>query len=103
MSFKHRSWLFALLLALWLCTGLLLGGAQPSGPAANRSFLLISLDGLRPDYILKADEHGLKIPNLRRILHDIAHRLRAADERITAAGDLGRIAAGSARLPGRRL
>jgi predicted AlkP superfamily pyrophosphatase or phosphodiesterase len=34
---------------------------------------LISLDGLRPDYVLKADEHGLKIPNLRRILREGAH------------------------------
>jgi predicted AlkP superfamily pyrophosphatase or phosphodiesterase len=34
---------------------------------------MISLDGLRPDYVLKADEHGLKIPNLRRILREGAH------------------------------
>lgn len=35
--------------------------------------LLISLDGMRPDYVLKADEHGLKIPHLRRLLADGAH------------------------------
>ena len=40
---------------------------------APRSLLLISLDGLRPDYVLKADEHGSKIPHLRRILKDGAH------------------------------
>lgn len=74
MFLKQRNWLFVLLLALWPCAALLLyGGAPPAGPAANRSFLLISLDGLRPDYVLKADEHGVKIPNLRRILHDGAH------------------------------
>lgn len=30
--------------------------------------LLISVDGLRPDYVLDADQHGLRIPNLRRFL-----------------------------------
>ncbi len=30
--------------------------------------LMISIDGMRPDYVTKADEHGLQIPNLRRIL-----------------------------------
>ena len=34
---------------------------------------MISIDGMRPDYVLKADEHGLKIPHLRRILKDGAH------------------------------
>jgi predicted AlkP superfamily pyrophosphatase or phosphodiesterase len=28
--------------------------------------LLISIDGLHPSYVLEADRHGLKIPNLRR-------------------------------------
>jgi predicted AlkP superfamily pyrophosphatase or phosphodiesterase len=49
---------FALLLALPL-------SAQP--------LLLISIDGMRPDYVLKADEHGLKIPHLRKLLKDGAH------------------------------
>jgi predicted AlkP superfamily pyrophosphatase or phosphodiesterase len=35
--------------------------------------LLISIDGLSPRYITEADKHGLKIPNLRRILRDGAH------------------------------
>lgn len=35
--------------------------------SAQRSLLLISIDGLRPDYISKADEHGLKIPALRQL------------------------------------
>jgi len=49
---------FALLLAL---------------PLSAQSLLLISIDGMRPDYVLKADEHGLKIPHLRRLLKDGAH------------------------------
>jgi predicted AlkP superfamily pyrophosphatase or phosphodiesterase len=30
--------------------------------------LMISVDGMRPDYVTKADEHSLRIPNLRKIL-----------------------------------
>jgi len=30
--------------------------------------LLISIDGLKPEYVTQADEHGLKIPNLRRFI-----------------------------------
>ena len=38
---------------------------------SNRpAVLLISIDGLRPDNVLRADELGLKIPNLRRFLVD---------------------------------
>jgi len=33
-----------------------------------RPVLMISVDGLRPDLVLKADEYGLRIPNLRRFL-----------------------------------
>lgn len=43
---------------------------------ANNSrtpLILLSIDGLRPDYVLKADEHGLKIPNLRSLLQEGAH------------------------------
>src|ERR1019366_8286636 len=43
-------------------------------PAQAQSMLLVvSLDGMRPDYVLKADEHGLKIPHLRRLLAEGAH------------------------------
>ncbi len=40
---------------------------------SQRALVVISLDGLRPDYILKADEYKLKIPHLRRILNEGAH------------------------------
>jgi predicted AlkP superfamily pyrophosphatase or phosphodiesterase len=39
----------------------------------GRALLLISIDGLRPDYVLQADEHCLKIPHLRGILREGAH------------------------------
>ena len=42
-------------------------------PLSAQSLLLISIDGMRPDYVLKADEHGLKIPHLRKLLKDGAH------------------------------
>jgi len=32
--------------------------------------VMISIDGLRPDYITKAEAHGVKAPNLRRFLTD---------------------------------
>ena len=41
---------------------------QPTPP-----IVLISIDGLKPDYVIDADKHGLKIPNLRRILAEGAH------------------------------
>jgi predicted AlkP superfamily pyrophosphatase or phosphodiesterase len=39
----------------------------------RRPVVMISIDGLRPDYVLEADRHGLRIPTLRRILRDGAH------------------------------
>lgn len=57
-----RSWTgFAVTLFVLLCAGRAF--AAPVRP----SVLLISIDGLRPDYVLEADKHGLKIPNLRRL------------------------------------
>jgi predicted AlkP superfamily pyrophosphatase or phosphodiesterase len=32
--------------------------------------VLLSIDGLKPDYIIDADKYGLKIPNLRRLLSE---------------------------------
>ena len=34
---------------------------------------MISIDGMRPDYVTAADQHGLKIPNLRHLLATGAH------------------------------
>ena len=44
--------------------------------AAPRGVLLISVDGLRPDYITRADQHGLKIPQLRALLKEGVHATR---------------------------
>jgi predicted AlkP superfamily pyrophosphatase or phosphodiesterase len=44
------------------------GGALAQG--ARPTLVMISIDGLRPDYVTAADANGLKIPNLRRFLKD---------------------------------
>jgi predicted AlkP superfamily pyrophosphatase or phosphodiesterase len=45
--------------------------------AANSAFgaalLMISVDGLKPEYVLDADAHGLKIPFLRGLVRDGAY------------------------------
>jgi predicted AlkP superfamily pyrophosphatase or phosphodiesterase len=48
------------LILFWICTIAAL--AQP-----RKGLVVISIDGMRPDYVTAADEHHLKIPNLRRI------------------------------------
>ena len=50
---------------------LLLAAAVPA--LAQTPVLLISIDGLRPDYVTQADAHQLRIPNLRRILAEGTH------------------------------
>lgn len=47
-----------------------------AGPVLGQdapALLFIGIDGLRPDYVLEADRHGLVIPNLRRFLVEGAH------------------------------
>ena len=51
----------------------LLALAASSGAAASHALLLVSIDGMRPDALLEADAHGLKIPHLRRILAEGTH------------------------------
>jgi predicted AlkP superfamily phosphohydrolase/phosphomutase len=41
-------------------------GANPPGAPV----VLISIDGLKPEYIVDADRHGLSIPTLRRVMAD---------------------------------
>src|SRR5262244_3870926 len=57
-------WPAALLVALALFVTT--AGAQTPPPIV----LMISIDGLRPDYVTAADKHGLKIPTLRRFVSE---------------------------------
>lgn len=50
---------------------LLVIAAAERAPAAP--VLMISVDGLKPEYILNADAHGLKIPFLRSLMRDGAY------------------------------
>jgi hypothetical protein len=43
-------------------------GASASFPVTAAPVLLISIDGMRPDYVTQADVHHLKIPTLRSFL-----------------------------------
>jgi len=47
--------------------------AAAAHPADAASVLMISIDGMKPEYVLEADAHGLKIPFLRSMLRDGAH------------------------------
>ena len=44
-----------------------------TGVLAAATVVLLSIDGLKPDYVLSADAHGLKIPNLRRLVAEGVH------------------------------
>jgi len=52
---------------------LLIAVTSFSALGAGRALLLISIDGMRPDYLLQADAHDLKIPHLRAILRGGVH------------------------------
>ncbi|MGB8322738.1 MAG: alkaline phosphatase family protein [Candidatus Acidiferrum sp.] len=61
-----RMLLGALLLVLNL-------GPVSAQEKAEPLLVLISVDGLRPDYITAADAHGAKVPNLRRFMREGAY------------------------------
>ena len=48
----------------------LLFAIAAGSPALAASVLMISVDGLKPEYVLEADAHGLKIPFLRGMLRE---------------------------------
>jgi len=56
------------LVLVWLALGLLVVAAAAQAPPPV--VLMISIDGLRPDYVTAADKHGLKIPALRRFVSE---------------------------------
>ncbi len=58
-----------LLVLVGVCLACLCGLAPPFfAQSSGAPVVLISIDGLKPAYLLDADRHGLKIPALRRLL-----------------------------------
>jgi predicted AlkP superfamily pyrophosphatase or phosphodiesterase len=75
MKFSRR---LSISLSLWIAAacGLLFprsAAAQDQQP--RTPVILISIDGLKPEYVFDADAHGLKIPNLRRFLREGAYSI----------------------------
>jgi len=59
-----------ILLVGWLLLTISVAVAQEKGEPL---LVVISVDGLRPDYVTAADSHGSKLPNLRRLWRDGAY------------------------------
>ncbi len=53
----------------------LLAVALPAAAENARNLLVISVDGLKPEYVMNPEGHGLKIPNLRQLLAEGAHAM----------------------------
>ena len=64
---RHR-WLLAVVLLCVLCVAVAPALAQVG--TSPPLLLMISVDGLRPDYVTAADARGAKVPNLRRFLKE---------------------------------
>src|SRR5690348_7126383 len=47
----------------------ILTGAQ----ASAAPLLVISIDGMRPDYVIEAEKHGLRVPTLRKMMAEGAY------------------------------
>jgi predicted AlkP superfamily pyrophosphatase or phosphodiesterase len=62
----------ALIVAALACL-LLAATFVAQGQQPRPAVILISIDGLKPEYVLDADTHGLKVPNLRRFLREGAY------------------------------
>lgn len=67
-SVAYRLWSSILVLAV-----LLLGRAGFGQENAAPLLVIISVDGMKPEYVTAADAHGLKVPNLRRFLKEGAY------------------------------
>ena len=69
LIWRRRQLLLAFVSAGMLACTLASGGEQRAKPL----LMLISIDGLKPEAILDADSHGLKVPQLRALLADGAY------------------------------
>ena len=67
--FGKRSFMAVLFIAATWCAA----GSASQNREKPPLLVVVSIDGLRPDYITAADEHGAKVPNLRRFLKEGAY------------------------------
>jgi predicted AlkP superfamily pyrophosphatase or phosphodiesterase len=58
--------------AAWCC-GFFIAPTQAQDAKPRTPVVLISIDGLKPEYVLNADAHGLRIPNLRLFVKEGAY------------------------------
>jgi predicted AlkP superfamily pyrophosphatase or phosphodiesterase len=65
-----RRRLFAVILVTLASAVAVVSAARPQGRPEPPLLVMISIDGLRPDYITAADAHGAKVPNLRRFMKE---------------------------------
>jgi predicted AlkP superfamily pyrophosphatase or phosphodiesterase len=56
--------------ALLLVFCAILAGCGPQTAQQSPVVVMISVDGMKPEYVTHADEHGAKVPNLRRFLKE---------------------------------
>ncbi len=70
---KHRT-IFVSLVVLALILGMMAaGGVSQAQEKRGLLLVMISIDGLRPDYVTTADAHGAKVPNLRQFMKEGAY------------------------------
>src|SRR5271154_7087699 len=71
-NFRILGWRWAIgaFCGLGLVAALLLATNTRAQKQAPPLLVMISVDGMRPDYITEADAHGAKVPNLRRFLRE---------------------------------
>lgn len=69
----ERCQFLSVLLVMFLGASSSFSRAQTKTEPSHRALLLISIDGMRPDYVTEASSHGLKIPRLLEILRNGAH------------------------------
>ena len=67
---RRGRWPFTGLLLVLLAIGSIPVARGEAQEAPRPLLLLISIDGLRPDYVTAADSYQAKIPHLRRFLKD---------------------------------
>lgn len=65
-----RRRVLAVMLAALAAAVTVISVARPQAMPEPPSLVMISIDGLRPDYITAADAHGAKVPNLRRFMKE---------------------------------